>query len=396
MANSIEYATLFQNTLDKQMVQMATTGWMEANSSMVKYNGGNTIKIADIVTDGLKDYDRANGFGSAGAVTLTFNPYGFDKDRSQTFNLDSMDVDESNFLATATNVMSEFQRSQVIPEVDSYRYSKIYSLALGSSKVGTYTPDKATIFEQLITDIATVEDEIGEGEEMVITMSIPAATILDQADKIEKKLDVMDFTQGAMSRKVRSLDGTPIIRVTSKRLKNEYEFKTGAQNGFAPVTGALDINWIITVRKSVIGITKTDKPRIFNPDVNQNADAYKIDYRKYHTLIIPKNKLEGVYVSRKPATAVASAAFTLLTGNNTVTITLTDGKFSSGVSLSDFSFTGTDAAALAAGTSFSRDSDTVVSFTIATGNTGTDNVVTAEATGLELQPTAVTAVGSTV
>ena len=395
MSNTLDYAVLFQNSLDKQMVQKSTTGWMEANSSMVKYNGGNEVKIADIVTEGLKDYSRADGFGSNAGVTLTFSTYSFDKDRSQTFSLDSQDVDETNFQLIAGNVMSEFQATQVIPEVDSYRYSKIYSKALEGGKVGTYTPDKTTIFEQLTADIASVENEIGQGEEMVVTMSIPTANILDNADKIEKKLSVIDFTQGAMATKVLSFNNVPIIRVTDKRLKNEYNFLTGASNGFEPVTGALDINWIITVKKSVVAITKTDKMRIFNPETNQSADAYKLDYRKYHTLIVPKNKVDGIYVSRKPAEDVASSAFTLVTANNTTTITLTDGKFSTGVSMDDLSFTGDDATALA-GSTLVRTSDTVVTLTHATGNTGTNNVVTVEGSGLELQASAVTAVGSTV
>lgn len=50
------------------------------------------------------------------------------QDGGRTFSLDAMDVNESNFIASAGNVMSEFQRVNIIPEIDSYIYSKIYSL----------------------------------------------------------------------------------------------------------------------------------------------------------------------------------------------------------------------------------------------------------------------------
>lgn len=50
-------------------------------------------------------------------------------DRGRKFLLDKMDVDETNFVASASAVMSEFQRTKVIPEVDAYRYSRIYALA---------------------------------------------------------------------------------------------------------------------------------------------------------------------------------------------------------------------------------------------------------------------------
>ena len=42
---------------------------------------------------------------------------------------------------------------------------------------------------------------------------------------------------------------------------------------------------------------KTDVTRIFDPMTNQNANAWKIDYRKYHDLWIMDNGMDGVLVS---------------------------------------------------------------------------------------------------
>ena len=55
------------------------------------------------------DYDRDNGF-VRGAVTLSYEIYKMTQDRGRTFNLDAMDVDESNFIANAGNVMRVFSR----------------------------------------------------------------------------------------------------------------------------------------------------------------------------------------------------------------------------------------------------------------------------------------------
>ena len=133
MANTLEYAKIFQPALDKQVVQEATTGWMELNSNLVKYNGGNEVKLPDIVMDGLGDYDRANGFVK-GNVTLTWKTYSLTQDRGRTFSIDAMDVDETAFVATAGTVMGEFQRVQVVPEIDAYRYSKLATLAIGAGQ----------------------------------------------------------------------------------------------------------------------------------------------------------------------------------------------------------------------------------------------------------------------
>src|SRR5450756_1288582 len=80
-----------------------------------------------------------------------------------------------------------------------------------------------------------------------------------------------------------------------------------------------------------------------------------------------------VSVTMTAITDVTSLAFTTTAANNTVTVTLTGGTFKTGtIAAADFTFAGTDAVALGAGTSFVRTSDTVVTFTVATGLVGTD------------------------
>jgi SPP1 gp7 family putative phage head morphogenesis protein len=126
--NTLATATLFQQQLDQQMIQEATSGWMESNAGQVKYSGGKEIKIPKLNMNGLANYDRDNGYVQ-GAVTLEYETETMTQDRGRKFQLDSMDVDETSFIASAANVVTQFQRLQIIPEVDAYRYSKLAALA---------------------------------------------------------------------------------------------------------------------------------------------------------------------------------------------------------------------------------------------------------------------------
>ncbi|MGE5392080.1 MAG: S-layer homology domain-containing protein [Deltaproteobacteria bacterium] len=93
---------------------------------------------------------------------------------------------------------------------------------------------------------------------------------------------------------------------------------------------------------------------------------------------------------------ITSSAFTMLANNNTVTITLGGGTFKAGpITAADFSFSGTDAAALAAGT-FTRVSDTIVTISGLSGRAGTDNTVTVKAATMATQAYAVSIAASTV
>lgn len=306
MPNTIAYASIFQAELDKQMLVGATSGWMEPNSSLVKYTGGNEIKIPNMVMDGLGDYDRSDGYVK-GSVTTSWQTHELTQDRGRTFSIDAMDVDESNFVATAGAVMGEFQRTKVIPEIDAYRYSKIAALAIdGDKAVGGYTAAEGTILNKLLADIATLQDQIGEGDQLILTLPFTVAALLDSNTTIQKRMDVIEFEQGGIKTKVKSLDGHPIIRVPSVRLKTLYEFMDGETagqevGGFKAATAAKNINWIISTRNAPIAVSKTDTPRIFDPMTNQDAHAWKIDYRKYHDLWIPTNKLAGVFVNVKEA-----------------------------------------------------------------------------------------------
>ena len=159
--NTLEYATQLQTALDMKAEAELTSSWMDANAGQVIYHGGKYIKIPKMSLTGLKDYDRENGY-PMGSVTLGYETMEMTMDRGTKFHLDEMDIDETNFVASASTVASEFQRTKVVPEVDAYRYSKI--AAECKTNAVTYDVDPLTVLEALIDDITAVVDEVGENE----------------------------------------------------------------------------------------------------------------------------------------------------------------------------------------------------------------------------------------
>ncbi len=296
--NTIEASKIFSKALDQQIIEGATSGWMEDNAGQVIYNGGDEVKIPKISLTGLADYDRDSGYNQ-GAVTFKYQTKNLTMDRGRKFMLDSIDVDETNFVMSASAVMSEFQRTQIIPEVDAYRYSKIYELA--KTNYGRlYTPSVSTILSTLNSDITAVQDSAGAAD-LVIIMPYTVADMLDNNEKISRSINAADFKQGEINLKVKTYNGIPIIRVPSVRMKTEYIFKDGKSSdqtdgGFAPTSTATQINWIICPRSAPIAVSKTDNFKIFDPAVNQTADAWLIQYRKFHDIWIKDNALPSIRV----------------------------------------------------------------------------------------------------
>ena len=304
--NLIETATVIQTTLDKAAVAKATTGWMEVNSELVKYNGGAEVRIPSLDMDGMADYDRKNGFVE-GDVEFKYQTRTMTQDRGRSFSFDENDVNETNFGLTASTVMAEFQDKKVVPEIDAYRYSRIATACMAKKKAsGGYEAEESTVLQKLYYDLAAVREIVGDSTPLIITISMRVSAILAMSEKLSKRLDVTDFEQGAVTLKVRTLDGIPLIPVGADRLKTEYLFRDGKttgqeSGGFEPTETSKSINWMITPRKAPIAVSKTDKMRIFDPETNQKARAWAMDYRKFHDLWIPDRKVDECFVNLKEA-----------------------------------------------------------------------------------------------
>ena len=80
--NTLQYSTIFQTELDKQMEHLTLTSWMDANAGQVQYNGGAEVKIPKMSLVGLGDYNRDEGY-KQGAVTLEYETFKMTQDRGR-------------------------------------------------------------------------------------------------------------------------------------------------------------------------------------------------------------------------------------------------------------------------------------------------------------------------
>lgn len=305
--NTLATATIFQNTLDQVAVQDATTGWMDANAGQVIYNGGSEVKIPKINVQGLADYDRDAGYVQGG-VTLTYQTKQMTQDRGRKFQLDAMDINENNFVTTAATVMGEFQRERVVPEIDAYRISGLVTAAIGAKKAGMveygYVPGAAntSALRKLKTGISALRD-VGYNGPLVVQAT--SAFILELELELAGKITNVTFSKGGIETQVPSVDGVPIIPTPSNRMYSAitlYNGKTDqAAGGYTKGSKALDVNFFVCPRTTPVAVTKQDKMKIFTPDQNQDADAWKMNYRRYHDMWILDNKLDSLYVSIKDA-----------------------------------------------------------------------------------------------
>lgn len=302
--NTLATATLFQQNLDLAAQQTLLTGWMDANAGQVIYNGGAEVKIPKMSLQGMGTYDRDNGYNQ-GSITLEYETRKLTQDRGRKFHLDAMDVDETNFVATASNVMNEFQRMQVVPEIDAYRLSAIATQVITLDKMVEYgyTPAEATILRKIKTAIKKIRDA-GYNGELVIHATADVMLELEMA--LAGKITSVTFSQGGIDTTVPSIDKVPLIETPQNRMYSAitlYDGKTSGQEkgGYVKGASALDVNFLVIPRIAPIAVNKQDKMRIFDPDTNQKANAWQLDYRRFHDLWLKDNSVPLVFANIKDA-----------------------------------------------------------------------------------------------
>lgn len=298
MANILDYTAVFSKALDLQLSQKATSGWMQDNAKQVKYIGGRSIKIPKISMTGLGDYDREEGKYPKSVILTEYQSFELSMDRGAQFYFDRNDVDETGYTTEAGAIMGRFQKEHVIPEIDAYRYAKIYEYAVNGGKTRTYNCTKSDILSNLLKDLRKVQDLTGiDFKDMVISMPYTIFETLELSGELNRSIIPAEFSQGGVSTEINSINGAPLIPVPSIRMKTAYEFSSSAGTGLTPESGAKSINWIISAKDTPIAIAKTDSLKIFSPDQNQEGDGWKTQYRVYHDIILPESKIDTVFVN---------------------------------------------------------------------------------------------------
>lgn len=284
MMNTIEYVPILQGLLDNLTAQRATSGWMTENAGRIKYNGGNEIKIPTRSLSGLGDYGRAdgetNGAYPKGNAKLTWTTYGLTMDRGAEFHLDRHDDDETNFNLDLTDIVTQFVKAHVAPELDAYRYSKLSK----AGKIVESTITQENIIPLLLKDINSIGQEIDTMENLIIPMSWDVYEILQNVKFNKGQTSIV--SKDGMELTMDTFNGIPFYPVSTNRMKTEYTFDP--VDGFMAKATAKDINWLVVDKTLPIAINKTDSLKFFDANTYQNGDDNVLQYRLYHDLIVPE------------------------------------------------------------------------------------------------------------
>ena len=329
MANAINYAAIFNRILDEKFYILPRTMWMEDTTPGIVWNGGKEVKIPMLSTDGL---GTMNGYKAPqGDLTLEWETKQLQWYRGRNFSIGRYDVDETNFALTVGNAIRVFLNEKVIPEIDCLRIASLVQGAVGYGKVvaqATSGISAANILGLLLTDIASVQDKIGENEQLYIQISTGLKSLLEQSSQITKYLNVKDFAVRSATMRLEAINDQYLIGTPSKYMHSVFGLNDGVTGGqtVGGVTFAslgANVNWIIAARPAVDAIARPQINKVIDPDVNQEGEFWKVMFSVYHGNWIMENKGDGLLVNLDTTlgslTVATEAGATA--GASTVTVT---------------------------------------------------------------------------
>ena len=296
---SIALVTKYAAMLDEVYKRESLTSVLDTPSDLVMWDGANAAKIFKTTMDGLGDYSRNNGYVK-GAVIGTWENLQLAYDRGRQFLVDTMDNEETLDMAFGT-LAGEFVRTQEVPEVDSYTFAKIASTANIQAATPANFANISNVLTAVDTAQAALDDEEVPMEGRILFVSTSVYYALK--DKLTRMIENRDEI---INRNFEYLDNTRVIAVPSGRFNTAIDLLDGSSNGeeaggYSVVPGSgysYPINFLLVHPSAIIKVMKHRVPRIFSPDIVQEADAWKFNIRLYGDTFVKDNKKKGIYLHR--------------------------------------------------------------------------------------------------
>lgn len=279
MPNVINYATNFSNQLRELYGQELTCDALYHSNSDIQITGAKDIKIPTLTVSGYKDHSRSAMNFNSGSYENDYETKTLDHDRDVEFAIDPMDFDETDTVVSLANVQNRFERTQAIPELDCYTYSKLHAEAVrAGATIKTEALTVSNVLSDFDDNLAKLEDTGVPLDRLILYCTTDYKKLLKNAEGIQRTLDIKNG--GGMDRRIHSMDDiTSIVTVPSARLKTLFDFTDGC----VAAEGAKKIDYILIDPECQVSRVKHSYIHLFAPGSDsRTADKYLYQNRRYN------------------------------------------------------------------------------------------------------------------
>ena len=289
MPNTIVLPKNYTANLDEVYKAASVTADLTCDPKMVKA-GANVGEVLypQIEVSGLGDYDRNSGY-TTGAVDLKWKTSVCNYDRGTKITVDVMDDQESEKIAFSM-AGAELMRTKVAPEGDAFTFAVIAATEGISKMEGEDFADAAAFLSALIEAKNKMdEDEVPEeGRILYATPTLMNGVMALDTTKSREILNCFSVKK----------------KVPQSRFYTAIDLLDGKTAGeelghYKKSEAAKDINFMIIHKPAVMKYDKHVAKDIIPANINADADADILKYRKYGLVDVYKNKTAGIFLCTK-------------------------------------------------------------------------------------------------
>ena len=234
MAEPLNYAEEYSQALANAYPQVLHFAALRSAENDRRYTflNAKTIHIPILSTTGRTNASRDEITGFSRNFendwedkTLTFH-------REWSTLVHPMDIDETNQVASITNITRTFNEQEKFPEMDDYLVSKLHSdwIETGGKDNTTEitTANVLEVFDTFMMDMDE-EDVPATGRLLYVTPAIEK--ILKSSGDVVRALRADGQNDERINRLISNLDNVQIEKVPAKHMKTAYDFTVGSKVG---------------------------------------------------------------------------------------------------------------------------------------------------------------------
>lgn len=279
MAKNIELITKYQKAVDDQFSAESKRNLVTNNN--YKWTNANSIKIYKVSTSQINDYIRDSKlpegqwshYGKVEPLEAITQTLTLTQDKSFTFMLDRMDVEETGEALAVTEALARQNREVVIPMYDKYVYSKIVEGAGTESSPATI--DKTNIYDLILEANAVLDENMVPEIGRILLISPNYYKHLKGSKEIAMNTDIGQEMR--LKGVVGVIDGVQVVKVPANRLPD-------------------DVAFILCHPIATVAPVKLEDYVIH--DNPQGLNGYLVEGRMYYDAFVLDNKKNAIYVQK--------------------------------------------------------------------------------------------------
>ena len=289
MANSIALFKKYTTLLDEVYKLASLTSDLDGPTELIQQGANADELIIPILSmDGLADYSRNSGYVN-GDVALTNETVKCNFDRGRMFNVDTLDNEETAGIAFG-KLSSEFIRTQVVPEIDAFRFANYAGLPNISTVPGATLSSGPEVIAAIRVAITQMDEDEVPQEQRYLYITPTLLGLVKDMDTTKSREVLENFAK---------INKVPQSRFYTAIKQNDGKTSGETKGGYIKASGAADINFMIIHKPAVIQYTKHRDTKVITPEMNQTADGYKFGYRLVGIAKGYENKRAGIYLHKK-------------------------------------------------------------------------------------------------